>query len=170
VDATLASLSSAEASVEKEVKALLRKNKIRVEDAGELLTSLEKRFGRERKRALKQIEGRLDTLQARVKKERSHLTKLVNEAVQGALSSFNIPSRREVAELTARSTSCRARSTRCAGAADAPPGPAAHRPRGRRRLAPFRREVRPCRARRAASGSDASSAGGRSHWCAPAGA
>jgi len=99
-DATLASLSSAEASVEKEVKALLRKNKIRVEDAGELLTNLEKRFVRERKRALKEIEGRLGTLQARVKKERGHLTKLANEAVQSALSSFNIPSRREVAELT----------------------------------------------------------------------
>lgn len=99
-DATLASLSSAEASVEREVKALLRKNKIRVEDAGELLTSLEKRFGRERKRALREIEGRLDTLQSRLKKERSHLTRLANEAVQGALSRFNIPSHREVAELT----------------------------------------------------------------------
>jgi polyhydroxyalkanoate synthesis regulator phasin len=99
-DATLASLSSAEAAVEKEVKTLLRKNKIRVEDASELLASVEKRFVRERKRALKQIEGRLSTLQTRVRKERKHLTKLANDAVQGALSSFNIPSRREVAELT----------------------------------------------------------------------
>jgi poly(hydroxyalkanoate) granule-associated protein len=99
-DATLASLASAEASVEKEVKALLRKNKIRVADAGELLASVEKRFVRERKRALKQIETRLNTLQARAKKERGQLTKMANEAVQGALSTFNIPSRREVSELT----------------------------------------------------------------------
>jgi len=99
-DATLASLSTAEAAIQKEVKTLLRKNKIRVEDASELVASVEKRIARERKRALKQIEARLNTLQTRVKKERHHLTRLANDAVQGALATFNIPSRREVAELT----------------------------------------------------------------------
>ena len=54
----------------------------------------------ERRRAMKELDGRLGTLQSRIKKERTVVGKAVGEAVGGALASLNIPSRREVTELT----------------------------------------------------------------------
>jgi polyhydroxyalkanoate synthesis regulator phasin len=98
--ATLAALTRAEAELEKQVKALIKKNKIPVADATRLLNDFQARVARERKNARKDLETWLRGMQTRVKKERSHVTKLANEAVQSALATFNIPSRKEVADLT----------------------------------------------------------------------
>jgi polyhydroxyalkanoate synthesis regulator phasin len=61
---------------------LLKKNKISAREAASALKALRVRVERERK------------------KERKVVGRRVDEAVQGALAAFNIPSRREVAELT----------------------------------------------------------------------
>jgi polyhydroxyalkanoate synthesis regulator phasin len=81
---TQAALVSAEAKVEKRVKTWSQ--------------SLE----RERKKALKQVEGRLVVLQTRAKKERRAVARMVDDAVQRTLAALNIPSRQEVQELTRR--------------------------------------------------------------------
>jgi len=81
---TQAALSSAEATVEKRVKTWSH------------------RLERERKKALKQIEGRLAVLQTRAKKERRAVSRMVDDAVQRTLAALNIPSRQEVQALTRR--------------------------------------------------------------------
>lgn len=99
-DNTLRGLTRAETEIEKQVRALLKKNKINVHDAAELLLKLRSSAAQERKRGMKELEARLKVLQARVRKEGVNVAKLANEAVQSALAALNIPSRREVAELT----------------------------------------------------------------------
>ena len=54
---------------------------------------------REGRKGLRQLEARFADLQSRARQERKQLSKRVDAAVQGALASFNIPSRREVQEL-----------------------------------------------------------------------
>lgn len=79
---TLKSLGKAEVEVEKQVRAALDRSK------------------KERSKALKNATAQLATLQARVKKERKVAGKMIAEGVQQALAALNIPSRREVADLT----------------------------------------------------------------------
>lgn len=98
--ATLGALTRAESELEKQVKALIKKNKIPVEDATRLLNDFQSRVVRERNKARKDLETWLRGMQSRVKKERTYVTKVANEAVQSALTTFNIPSRKEVADLT----------------------------------------------------------------------
>jgi poly(hydroxyalkanoate) granule-associated protein len=98
--ATLGALTRAEVELEKQVKALIKKNRIPVQDATRLLNDFQARVVRERKKARKDLEAWLRGMQSRVRKERTHVTKLANEAVQSALATFNIPSRKEVADLT----------------------------------------------------------------------
>jgi len=97
---TVDALGSAEKEVQKQFKGLLKRNKIGSSDAAKALKDLGARIGRERKKALKQLEGRLATLQTRLHKERKVLGRMVDDAVKGALATFNIPSRQEVAQLT----------------------------------------------------------------------
>jgi hypothetical protein len=81
---TQAALSSAEGKVEKRVKAW----------GG--------RLDRERKKAVKNVESRLSSLQVRARKERRALARMVDEAVERTLAALNIPSRQEVHQLTLR--------------------------------------------------------------------
>ena len=97
---TVGALTNAQESVEKEVRALLKKNKISTKDAASMLKDLNSRVTRERKKALKQLEARLSAVQLRLRKERKAVARMVDDAVQGALAAFNIPSRQEVHELT----------------------------------------------------------------------
>lgn len=97
---TLTALTAAEQVVEKEVRELLKRNRISGKDASRLLRELGSRAEVERRKAMKELDARLETLQSRIKKERKVVGKAVGEAVTGALSSLNIPSRREVMELT----------------------------------------------------------------------
>ena len=93
-------LVSAEAGMEKQVKGLLKKNRIDTTEAKAMLRDLGTRLQKERKKALKEIEAGLSTLQVRVRKERKMVGRMVDDAVKRALAAFNIPSRHEVAELT----------------------------------------------------------------------
>jgi len=99
---TRAALSSAEGTVEKRVKALVKRSGVDTRQATQTLKVWRGRLDRERRRALKQVEGRLSVLQTRARKERRALARMVDEAVQRTLAALNIPSRQEVHELTRR--------------------------------------------------------------------
>lgn len=97
---TLESLTQAEAEVEKQVKALIKKNKLTPAEASALIKKIGTRVEKQRKKALGELETRLKGVQARIKKERKNAAKMIEEAVRATLATFNIPSREEVAELT----------------------------------------------------------------------
>jgi polyhydroxyalkanoate synthesis regulator phasin len=97
---TVDALTSAEGKMEKQIKGLLKHNKIGASDAAEMLKNLGTRLTRERKKAVKQLDVRLTEIQARLHKERRVVRRMVDDAVKGTLAAFNIPSRQEVAELT----------------------------------------------------------------------
>lgn len=101
---TQAALSSAEATVEKRVRALVKRSGVDTRQARETLAAWRHRLDRERKKAMKQVEGRLAGFQSRARKERQALTRAVDDAVQRALAALNIPSRHEVHALTRRVT------------------------------------------------------------------
>ena len=100
--ATLATLASAESEVEKQIRTLLKNNNISAKDARTALKDLRSRIDRERRKALKQLDGRLKGLQSRIRKERKNVARMVEDGVQSALAALNIPSRQEVADLTGK--------------------------------------------------------------------
>lgn len=93
-------LGRAQAEAEKQVKHALKRNKIGGRQADEVLRDLATRFEKERRKAQRGLEAQLTTLAGRVQKERRAAGKRVGEAVEQALAGLNIPSRREVADLT----------------------------------------------------------------------
>lgn len=97
---TLVALTAAEQEVAKQVRQLLKRNRIQARDAAGVLRELGSRAEVERRKAMKELEGRLSTLQSRMQKERKVVGEAMGEAVTGALARLNIPSRREVKELT----------------------------------------------------------------------
>jgi polyhydroxyalkanoate synthesis regulator phasin len=98
--ATLGALTSAEENLEKQIRRLLKRNKITTTDASIMLKDIGALIGRERRKALHDLDARMKVLQARVRKERKVVSRTVNDAVQAALAAVNIPSRHEVHELT----------------------------------------------------------------------
>ena len=96
----LKSLAAAEAELEKQWKALVKRSGLSGKDAKGALNELRVRLEKERQRALKGIEAGVAGLQARVKEEREVLSRRADEAMKSALVAFNIPSRQEVGELT----------------------------------------------------------------------
>ena len=99
---TQAALSSAEGKVEKRVKELVERSGVDTRQATRTIKAWGGRLDRERKKAVKQVEGRLSSLQTRARKERRALARMVDEAVQRTLAALNIPSRQEVHQLTLR--------------------------------------------------------------------
>jgi len=97
--ATLEALTAAEQEMEKQLRRLVN-SRIETRDAQALLRRVGARVQARRRQALRELDGRVQSLQARVQKERKVLGRAVDEAVRGALAAFNIPSRQEVAELT----------------------------------------------------------------------
>ena len=97
---TLVALTTAEHEVAKQVRQLLKRNRIQSRDAAGVLRELGSRAESERRKAMKELEGRLSTLQSRMRKERKVVGRAVGDAVTGALARLNIPSREEVTELT----------------------------------------------------------------------
>jgi polyhydroxyalkanoate synthesis regulator phasin len=98
--ATLGALTSAEENLEKQVRRLLKRNKVTTRDASAMLKDVGALIGRERRKALKDLDARMKALQARVRNERKAVSRTVNDAVEAALAAVNIPSRHEVHELT----------------------------------------------------------------------
>jgi len=97
---TVEALTDAEARVEKQIRGLLKRNKISTKNGAAMMKDVRALVVRERKRGMKQLEARFATLQTRIRKDRKTVSKMVDDAVQGALATFNLPSRHEVHELT----------------------------------------------------------------------
>jgi len=91
---------SAEQQAEKQVRQLLKRNKLGGKEAAQVVADLKGRFERERKKASKGLDSQLKALQARIQRERASAGKRVGQAVQHTLASLNIPSRREISDLT----------------------------------------------------------------------
>src|SRR5260370_41736564 len=68
--ATLGALTSAEENLEKQIRRLLKRNKVTTSDASAMLKDIGALIGRERRKALKDLDSRLKVLQARERKER----------------------------------------------------------------------------------------------------
>ena len=97
---TTRALSAAEAEVQKQVKSLLKRNKLSVDDATTLLRQFQARVAKERAKRMQELEARARAVQSRVRRESRNAGRFVAEAVQSTLAALNIPSRKEVAELT----------------------------------------------------------------------
>ncbi len=99
---TRAALSSAGATVEKRVQALVRRGGVDTGQARKALVAWRHRLDRESRKAMKQVEGRLAVLQTRARKERRIVGRAVDDAVKRTLAALNIPSRQEIHDLTQR--------------------------------------------------------------------
>jgi polyhydroxyalkanoate synthesis regulator phasin len=98
-EAAVKSLSAAEAEVEKQIRQFVARNKVG-QDAARTFGDLAKKLERERQRAARELEGGVARIQGRLQEERRNLGRRVDDAVHRALIAFNIPSRKEVGELT----------------------------------------------------------------------
>lgn len=97
---TVDAITAAESDLEAQVKAVLHRNKISTKDASAMFKDLSALVGRERKKALRDLEVRLGAIQARAVKQRKVVGAAVDDALQSALARFNLPTRTEVRELT----------------------------------------------------------------------
>jgi polyhydroxyalkanoate synthesis regulator phasin len=97
---TVDAITAAESDLEAQVKAVLQRNKISTRDASAMFKDLSALVGRERKKALLDLEVRLGAIQARAVKQRKVVGAAVDDALQSALARFNLPTRTEVRELT----------------------------------------------------------------------
>ena len=98
-EATIKSLSAAEAELQKQVRALMKGKGLGAE-AADRLRSLGHRLDKERRKLGREIESRVSSLQARMQKERKSMTRALDDTVKSALAAMNIPSRHEIHELT----------------------------------------------------------------------
>jgi poly(hydroxyalkanoate) granule associated protein phasin len=99
-NATVQVLSSAEAGAERRLRQLLARKRIKPADLRTALAAFRARVQKEQRKAARGIESRLSALQVRLRHERKDLGRVVDETVRGTLVALNIPSRREVSELT----------------------------------------------------------------------
>jgi polyhydroxyalkanoate synthesis regulator phasin len=93
-------LGAAQAEIEKQVKAALKRNKIGGREAAAVLKDVGARFEKERKKARAGLESQLSSLRSRVRTGGKAAGRRVGEVVEQALAALNIPSRREIADLT----------------------------------------------------------------------
>lgn len=98
--AAVTALTAAEEEMARQLRRMLRRNRITPADAATALADLRGRFARERARARRRIDGGVGEIAARLDHERKSVARALDSAVHGALASFNIPSRQEVARLT----------------------------------------------------------------------
>jgi len=98
--AAVTALTSAEEEMARQLRRMLRRNRITPADAATALAELRVRFARERVRARRRIDSGAADIAARLDHERKSVTRALDAAAHRALASFNIPSRQEVAQLT----------------------------------------------------------------------
>lgn len=98
--AAVTALTSAEEQMAHQLRLMLRRNHITPAAAATALSDLRERFTRERTRARRRIDEGVGDIAARLDQERKVVSRALDSAVHGALASFDIPTRREVAQLT----------------------------------------------------------------------
>ena len=101
-DATVEALTSAEAEAERQLRRILARNKIKPADARTALLAFRARVEKQRHKAGRELETKLAAVQQRLRRDGKSLGRAVGEAVRGTLVALNIPSRREVSELTSK--------------------------------------------------------------------
>jgi len=101
-DATVEAVTSAEAEAERQLRRILARNKIKPADARTALLAFRARVEKQRRQAGRELETKLAALQQRLRRDGKSLGRAVGEAVRGTLVALNIPSRREVSELTSK--------------------------------------------------------------------
>jgi poly(hydroxyalkanoate) granule-associated protein len=90
----------AKGRLERDVGAFAEKLGIDTREAARMLREWNRRFERELHRASRQIDSGVAEVQKVVRKEQRALGRMVEDAVQRALASLNIPTRQEVQALT----------------------------------------------------------------------
>lgn len=98
--AAVTALTAAEEEMARQVRRLLRRNRITPADAATALADFRVRFARERARARRRIDSGASDIATRLDHERKSVARALDSAVHGALASFDIPSRQEVTQLT----------------------------------------------------------------------
>jgi hypothetical protein len=98
-DIAVRSLAAAEAEVEKQIRQFVARNKMG-QDAARTFGELRDKLEQERRKAARELEGRMASIQGRLREESRNLGRRVDDAVHRALVAFNIPSRQEVGDLT----------------------------------------------------------------------
>ena len=101
-DATVAAVTSAEAEAERQLRRVLARNNIQPAAAKAALNGFRDRVAKQRRKAGREVEAKLADLQQRLRRDGRTLGRAVGEAVRGTLAALNIPSRREVSELTSK--------------------------------------------------------------------
>jgi hypothetical protein len=99
-NATVKVLTSAEAGAERRIRQLLARNRMKRADLRTALATFRARAQKEQKKAARQIEAQVAAMQVRLQREKRDLGRVVDQTVRGTLVALNIPSRREVSELT----------------------------------------------------------------------
>jgi poly(hydroxyalkanoate) granule associated protein phasin len=98
--AAMTALTAAEEEMARQLRRLLRRNRITPADAATALAELRVRFARERARARRRLDRGASDIAARLDRDRKSVARALDSAVHRALASFDIPSRQEVGQLT----------------------------------------------------------------------
>jgi len=93
---------SAENQARKRVTAFARRNGVDTKELVERARQMRGRIERDGRKARKAALARLVQLQQRARDERRNLTRMADHAVARALAALDIPTRREVHELSRR--------------------------------------------------------------------
>lgn len=93
-------LRSVDATVGKRIRRLAGERRAAAKEAVNAVAGLRKTIENERRAALKRIDSALKAVQDRVRREGKNASRLAEDAVRRALSALNIPSRREIIDLT----------------------------------------------------------------------
>jgi hypothetical protein len=101
-EATVRAVTSAEAEAERQLRRVLARNDIKPAAARAALRAFRDRVEKQRHKAGREVEAKLADLQQRLRRDGKSLGRAVGEAVRGTLAALNIPSRREVSELTSK--------------------------------------------------------------------
>lgn len=101
-DETRRALRTAEASVGRKVAELVEQSGLDARDVLKQAEAWRSRLGREGRSARKRAMARLAELQKRARRDGRQIRSGVDDAVARALAALNIPSRREVQELSRR--------------------------------------------------------------------
>jgi poly(hydroxyalkanoate) granule-associated protein len=93
-------LHTAQTEAERQLAKALKKNRFHAREVRDGVDAFRKRFERERRRLAREFDRQVESIGDRVQQERQNLVDAIDEGVRNGLAALNIPSRKEVAELT----------------------------------------------------------------------
>lgn len=90
----------AQTSAEQQLRQAMKQNRFHTREIRDGVTNLRKRFEQDWARLSRDLEGQMNSFEARVARERDAAGRAVDDGIRNALAAVNIPSRREIADLT----------------------------------------------------------------------